>query len=288
MMRLCVIVVLGLAVCSSGCVPVYPDERPTPSQPTQALPLGERYDPSQTGRITGQVRWVGPRPELKECTGAVPTTPGAYRFQQFPAPYAPKIGESGTLADVLVSLEGVDLAKSKAWDLPGFSIFWKDGVLGFRTADKPTQSVVVAQRGVTLPIISEDTIPHNLRGRGADFFALPLPIGAKPVLRKFDKSGLVELSSGMGYFWAVADLHIVEHPYHAITKTDGSFELRNVPAGNYILRFTLRNWQVTHQERDPETGLIFRQYFAKPIEKTQKVSVIAGQSETITQQFEKP
>lgn len=243
-----------------GCVPVYPDSRQSAQHAPTPTPLASDFQPQKCGTIRGRILWRGAKPNLPEVLGAVPTKPGEYSFQKFPAPFQPRIADDGGLAGVLISLEGVNPAQAKPWDLPPVRLVWQAGRL--RCEQFPDcDSLGIVRQGEEVPIEARDTIPHVLRGRGADFFALPFPIGSASKSRRFPQLGLVELSSGMGYFWAMADLHVVTHPYYAVTDSRGHFELKQVPAGEHRLSATLRQWTVTGQERDPETGLVFRQSF---------------------------
>jgi hypothetical protein len=112
-----------------------------------------------------------------------------------------------------------------------------------------------------------------LRARGAAFFTLPLPRPQQPLARKLNHTGLVELTDGAGHYWAAADLFVCDHPYYTLTDRDGRFTLLSVPPGEYELFCWVRNWFPVTKERDPETGLIFRESYAAPVTKHIKTSV---------------
>lgn len=120
--------------------------------------------------------------------------------------------------------------------------------------------------------------PLTLRARGAAFFSLSFPNSDKPHARRFDKPGVVELSSGSGQFWAAADLFVCDHPYYVVTGPDGSFTHPLVPAGNHELVVWARNWHVAGKDRDPETGLVVRQRYADPVTKSTTVKVQPGRA----------
>ena len=276
MTRLLHYMTLGLVGLLSGCVPIYPDNRLPLEESSAKVELGARFTASETGTIRGRVCWTGDRPSCPPVVGGVPLAPGRYRFAEFPAPYTPQIGEQPEqpLGSVLVELVGIEPVRSKPMDLPAVQILLADGQIRLKSGDSPASSMAVCPCGASVQIVSQDQIAHQLRARGAAFFGLPFPVGAESRQRVFQQPGWVQLSSGVGYYWMAADLRVVEHPYYAVTSADGQFELTQVPAGRYELRFTMRDWRVTSQERDPETGLIFRQNYQPPLVQQRSVTVV--------------
>ena len=96
--------------------------------------------------------------------------------------------------------------------------------------------------------------------------------------RKLDKPGAVELSCGRGRYWLHRYLWVSDHPYVTLTKADGSFEMKRVPAGEYELVSWMPNWHMLRSDRDAETGEISRLVFEAPIEKKSYVTVTAGET----------
>ena len=37
------------------------------------------------------------------------------------------------------------------------------------------------------------------------------------------------------HFWMAGYVHVMDHPYYALTGEDGSFKIENLPAGTYTL-----------------------------------------------------
>src|SRR5207249_11538920 len=102
---------------------------------------------------------------------------------------------------------------------------------------------------------------NSLQARGAAFFSLPFPDRDQPLDRPLKQKGLVELTSGAGWYWIRAYLFVDDHSYYAHTDAKGHFELRAVPAGRYRLVCWMPNWNIARQERDPESGLVVRIVF---------------------------
>jgi hypothetical protein len=196
----------------------------------------------------------------------VPTGTG-YSWTEIANPWTPVIDQATSgIADVILSLEGIDPEWMKPWDLPNVTCEAVASRLHIRQGDSTMRRVGIVRVGDEVPFQSGDAGHHMLRARGSAFFTLPFPEPRKPLPRRFEKPGIVELSSGAGYYWHAADLLVVTHPYHAVSDSTGSFTFLNVPPGMYSLIARARNWHVVNKERDPETGLIFRQSYAPPVE----------------------
>src|ERR1700722_8514274 len=87
--------------------------------------------------------------------------------------------------------------------------------------------------GEPVNLVSRDALFHSVQARGAGFFTCPLPGPDRVRTRRVDAPGVVELSSGCGYFWMRAYLLVTPHPYAAHTDARGCFVLARVPAGDY-------------------------------------------------------
>ena len=92
-----------------------------------------------------------------------------------------------------------------------------------------------------------------------------------------NKTGVVELSSAVGYFWMRAYVFVGEHPYYTLTDAHGNFRLNHVPKGDYELVTWLPNWHVAEKEYDPEVFTISRLFFHSAAEQMRKVVVSSQQ-----------
>jgi plastocyanin len=113
--------------------------------------------------------------------------------------------------------------------------------------------------GQTLAIATADPTLHNVhayRDHATLFNFAQIP-NTPDLQRRFDQPGLVELRCDvhplMGGFVAVH-----ENPWFAVTGDDGSFELRDVPAGTFTLeawheRLGTKRITVTFDDREPAT-----------------------------------
>lgn len=278
--------VLILAATLSGCGPS-PDEYPDTPFATSRTTTGSRFDPTTTGTIRGRVVWHGTVPDLPLKSAAIPDGAGGHRWADMPNPFAPVIDEkSRGLAHAVVYLSGIEPEAGRPWDLPPARVVMAGHRIVVKQFDSPEERVGIIRRGDELEMVSADQAVHSLRARGATFFTLPFPDPEKPLRRRMDAPGLVELTSGAGYYWAAADLFVADHPYYAITDREGRFTLPQVPQGKYELACWVRNWHVIGQDRDPETGLIARQRYALPVEKKLPLDLTAVESTNQTFQFD--
>lgn len=254
----------------AGCLPSGQTERPGDAVPPPRPELGAAHDPAACGTVRGRVTWAGAVPQVPPLLAAFPAG-DTYTWATKPAPFAPRVGPAGGLANAIVTLKQVDLSRSKPWDRPPLRIEMKD--FTFRTPTGEPFVAGVVRTGDNVEFVSRDPELHAARARGAAFFALSFPRPDQELSRPLLAPGIVELSSGAGYYWMAADVLVSDHPYADVTGPDGAFTLAAVPAGDYDLECRVRNWQAIRQERDPESGLPFRQYYAPPVILTGRVTV---------------
>jgi hypothetical protein len=218
------------------------------------------------------VTWPGTPIVPERAIGTVPDGEG-YKSITVWNPFVPKVDAATKgIEGVLVFLEGIAPEQSRPWDHPAVQLDVRDFQYTLRQ-----QGIV--RRGDAVKITTNDPELHIVRARGVSFFSLTF---AKPGerTRTFEQPGFVELTSGSGYFWNTVDLLVRDDPYATTTDKTGVFNLAQVPAGEYDLVVRLRNPRVTKIERDPETGLPFRQFYAEPILRKTGIRVKPGETTT--------
>jgi hypothetical protein len=278
--RLLILVVLvaGLVwVMRTGRTPhpLYPIREPDPL----AADLGSSHEPSRCGTITGRVLWSGPEPVVAPIE--LPITPVLpIRKKDVPNPNRPRVKDGG-LADAIVWLENVDRSRAKPWTLPPVRVALRDFEFVVRQ-DGAAGRIGIVRRGAGVEFASRESAMHSARGRGAAFFTQMLPEPGKPVTRVLPDNGIVELTSGSGYFWMRGYLFVSDHSYATVTDAEGRFRLDGVPDGDYDLVFWKANWNVARLERDPELIVPVRLEFGPPTVRRQTVSVKAGTSNSVT------
>lgn len=198
-----------------------PDAGPPARDP--ATPL----DPATTGNIEGVVRLEGPAPARTRL-----------RLAGDPACVAVH-GESVDAGDLLV--EGGRVGNAFVYVARG---------LEGRVFERPTESVTIDQRGCLfvprvsgaqtgqpIEFINSDAMLHNVhmepkRSSGTNFGMAVK--GARRTIHIDAPEVMVGIRCDV-HPWMRAYLGVLEHPYFAVTRSDGSFRLAHVPAGDYML-----------------------------------------------------
>ncbi len=115
-------------------------------------------------------------------------------------------------------------------------------------------------------MVSRDPFIHVLQAEGTAYFALAFPDPDVTRGRTLSQNGLIELTSGAGFFSMRAYLFVDDHPYYTWTDAAGRFVLENVPPGGYEVVAWMPNWVESRREREPETGVFSRLYFRPPVQ----------------------
>ncbi len=272
------LLVLLLPVIGIGCgaettvganstAPVTDADSPAPAS---------RFEPLSTGKLAGFVTWVGEMPQTEPVTEIRPRATGGYDIFTHTHPYTPQVDRfSRGVAGAVVSIRGIDASKAKPWDMPPVSVTIRDSQIAVTQGDR-TGRIGFIRKGETVRFQSAEPAYQLLRGRGAAFFSLPFPTPNSPLERTFDTYGRISLSNASGSFWQAADIFVCDHPYHAVTNSEGRFEFTQVPIGKY----ELVAWHPTpvnaKVERNPESGLPFSLHYAPAHEVPRPVMVVSG------------
>lgn len=141
------------------------------------------------------------------------------------------IGGDGGLKNAVVKLEGI--AKGKDFES-------KDDPVVSNKDCKFGPHVMVARAGAAMKVRNEDPLLHNSHfyimeeGKKNNVINLALPKQGMEISRPkiLSKPGLLSLNCD-AHSWMQGWIWVVEHPYAVVTGSDGSFELKDVPAGSY-------------------------------------------------------
>ena len=119
--------------------------------------------------------------------------------------------------------------------------------------DTPSAEVVLDQNGChyvphvlgmqpnqKLKVTNSDPTGHNIHalpksGGGNEEWNESQPGGAPPITKTFKRSEILVPVKCNQHPWMKAYIGVVKHPFYAVTKEDGSFEIKGVPAGTYTL-----------------------------------------------------
>jgi hypothetical protein len=197
-------------------------------------------------------------------------------------PNVPAIDSAtGGVSGALIYLKGVT-ASARPWDFPPVTLELNDETPMVRQGDGPPRNMGLVRRGDSVTIVSKQDRFHALRARGAAFWTFTLPDADRPVIKRLDEPGIVELSSAAGYYWMHAYLFVSEHPYCAVADATGRFELTSVPPGDYELVTWLPSWFVVRRERDPELTAVVRIAFGPHFEWRRPMTIRREESATVS------
>jgi plastocyanin len=183
-------------------------------------------DPATAGSIQVRVEYAGqpPAPETINMAG----TPACAAMHPQPVVEQPLRVTDGRLADAVVYLKS------------GF---------GDRAFPAPTQPVVIDQKGCLyaprvvavmvgqpLQFRNSDPEAHNVHGRPKEIdgwnFLMSRPNSTRDLT--FDEPEVGILVSCDVHPWMRAYVSVLDNPYFAVTPSDGTVTLQQVPPGNYV------------------------------------------------------
>lgn len=225
------VAVTSLAACSGNV------EQPAAPAATPAATAKPTDTADGPGVITGNAMFKGtapkPRPLRTDSDPACKPEPGATSETVL-------VGGNNGLQNVLV--------------------YVKDG-LGSRTYPVPTEPVLLDQKGCrytphvfgiqvgqTLRVANSDSVLHNVNSSPKENkgFNFGQPAGVPAATRVFDRAEVGVPFRCDVHNWMNAYAGVVAHPFFAVTKPDGSFEIKGLPPGTY----TVEAW---HEELGTQT-----------------------------------
>jgi plastocyanin len=179
------------------------------------------------GDVTGKVSFSGNAPKpARIMMNADPVCVKQHK--------TPVVGEevvvntNGTLKNVLVYVkEGLG---SRKFDPPA-------GKLEFdQKGCQYNPHVLGIQVGQELEIVNGDPTLHNVHSLSKENaqFNVAQPKQGMRLTKKFDKPEVFKVKCEV-HTWMGAYIGVFSHPYFAVTSDDGSFRLKNLPAGDYTI-----------------------------------------------------
>jgi len=205
-----------------------------------ATPAGQRVDTATAGSVKGAVTLDGTAP----ANEAIKMNADPVCIREAKGPQAQET--------YLVGSDGKSLAN--------VFVYVKDG-LGNYVYDTPTEPARIDQKecryhphvfgmrvGQPLEILNSDPTLHNIHAlpKANSEFNNGQPIQGMKMTHTFDKPEVMVPFKCDVHGWMNAYVGVLPHPYFAVTKDDGKFELANLPPGTY----TIEAW---HEKLGPQT-----------------------------------
>lgn len=160
-----------------------------------------------------------------------------------------------------VAREDVVVAADKG--LANVFVYVKTGITG--TYPPPATAAVIDQKGCTyhphvfgvvtgqnIEILNSDPTLHNIHSlpEKNEAFNLGMPVQGMKYTKKFDKPEVMVRIKCDVHGWMSAFCGVVAHPFFAVTAPDGTYTIKNLPAGTYTIeawheKFGTQTQQVT-------------------------------------------
>ena len=258
------IVAITFGACSDDDHAATPHPRGTRTAPaTPPEPSYRAVEVTDTGTISGNVRWQGDLPDPQELEVLVhreacgPTQPTR----------ALRVSEQGGVTDVVVS---IDARRGAELVVPETALVIDN--VGCRFEPHVTLA------GVGWPLIfrNSDEVLHNVHALRDDdtVLDLGLPERGAEVQRSVTVPGPLRLLCDAGHVWQRAWVHVFEHPYFAVTDERGHFQIGAVPPGQYTLRVWHEGWRMVGRRAG-------RPRWSNPVVLSRSVSVTTEQETTV-------
>jgi plastocyanin len=214
------VIVLGVAILA-GCSKSQPASEQSSASPKQATVA---VDPATSGSIKGVVSFTGAVPKAKALD--MSPDPGC---PTGPQPAEVLLVKDGKLANVFVYVkdglpQGTFAVSAEPVVLDQKSCRYNPHVLGIMV-------------GQTLKITNTDTADHNIHdmpSKNQPFNESQMPTD-KPITKTFATPEMMIPVQCNQHPWMRAYINVMTNPYFAVSAADGSFEIKNLPPGEYTI-----------------------------------------------------
>ncbi len=217
----------------AGCSATTTKDSPAKSK-KEAEPAYFRVDPGTAAALNGTVRFTGRKPPRKTIDmSGDPACVEAHHGKALVESVV--VNPNGTLANVFIYIKSG--LEGKTFEVPATPITLDQRGCWFQPR------VFGIQTGQTLLVINSDPVTHNAHpvaqvNREWNHSQGP---GEDPLARKFGRREVMIPVKCNIHSWMRAFIGVVEHPYFAVSGPDGTFQIRNVPPGDYVVEA----WQET-------------------------------------------
>jgi len=188
------------------------------------------------GTIRGTVKWQGAVPHLiaseinKDPEVCDPLGQKHRDLERL------LVAPSGGVANTVVFLRNI--SRGKEMDLP----------VARRSLNQKScryePHILLVPVQATLTVKSSDPLLHTVHMSGSADYNLPFTAKGQEITRPMTREGIVSLRCNAGHVWMNGEMIVAKNPYYAVTDEDGSFELTQVPPGQYEIVAWHEGWRV--------------------------------------------
>lgn len=216
---------VALAACGGGGGGT---EQAAPAATTESTPAATAPDLSNAGGIAGKVVFNGEAPAPQPVSMAAdPYCQSAHSEAVTDTPVV--VGEDGGLANVLVYVsDGLGNWSFPVPEEP--AVLDQQGCLYH-------PHVLAVRAGQTVVFRNDDDTLHNINVQPADnpAFNTGQPVAGMTIEKVFENPEIGIPARCDVHPWMSAYIHVLAHPYFAVTGTDGAFDLGQLPPGEYVV-----------------------------------------------------
>lgn len=214
------------AACGGGAEKT--DQTRTSTAPAQPASYF-KVDPATAAAVHGAITYAGPKPT--QAIVAMDAEDACVKMHGGKPVYddALVVGSSGGVANAFVYIKsGLEGKRFEPAKTP---------VVLDQRGCMFTPRVLGLEAGEPLAVRNSDPFEHNVHPapKNNREWNEGMTPGQPDVLHKFAREEVMIRVKCNVHPWMRAWIGVVEHPYFAVTGTDGSFDLTNVPPGDYTL-----------------------------------------------------
>ncbi len=184
--------------------------------------------PIFAGSVTGKVNFTGTAPENEQLSMAADPVCSSLHSEPVLAETV-LVNPNNTLKNVFVYVkQGLE---GKTFPAPGTPVSIDQKGCQYHP------HVFGIQVGQPLEILNSDSTLHNIHALAEKTpqFNLGMPIQGMKLKKKFDKSEIMVKMKCDVHPWMNAYIGVLDHPYYSTTGDEGTFELKDLPAGDYVI-----------------------------------------------------
>ena len=214
-----------------------------------ALGLLSAVSLASAADVTGTITLKGTPPKEREITPLKDDVNCSRLQPGVPTTHFYVVGPSAGLADVVVSIEGMD-GKSTGASAP-------PAMLDQKGCEYSPQ-ILAVQTEQKIIVRNSDPVLHNVHDMpsvsGNKEQNMAQPPGGADLTFTFSKPEPFLKFKCEVHPWMFAWVSVFDHPYFAISGKDGSFKIANVPPGKYTLKAAHRKAGTVTQEIEVKEG----------------------------------
>jgi hypothetical protein len=218
-------IVVAAMVVIAGC------SKPEPKKVVEKV-VYFHVDPATAGVVSGKILFTGKAVPGKKVD--MEEDPQCNKLHKTPVlDQSVAVNKNGTLANVLVYIKGG--LEGKKFVPPGNAAVMDQKGCWFEPR------VLGMQTGQEFEVTNSDPVTHNIhpRAHANREWNQSQAEGAPPLQRKFSQPEIMIRVKCNIHNWMHAWIGVVDNPYFEVTGSEGTFELKNVPPGEY----TIEAWQ---------------------------------------------